>query len=205
MRIILIRHGQTDDNKEKRYLGHFDSPLNNTGRQQVRDLAKRLKKLEIRGVCFSSDLLRAVETSEIICNDLLLDLKVYPDLRELHFGDWDRHTYDELNEKYPADLDHWISNPFLNSPPNGETLTELGARTDRWIERIIFSQGGEDFLIVSHGGPIRWILSKWLLNDEKQFWNVQNIRHGDGIILELDKSRKIWSVIGELSDLQMGV
>jgi broad specificity phosphatase PhoE len=201
MRIILIRHGQTDENKEKRYLGHYDSPLNSTGRQQVEDLVEKLKKLEIRGICYSSDLLRAFETSDIICNDLLLDLKVYPDLRELHFGDWDCHTYNELNVKNPDDLNRWISNPFLNSPPNGETLTELGARVDRWVERVISSQCEDDCLVVSHGGPIRWILSKWLLNDEQQFWNVQNIRHGEGLILDLDKTMKIWRVVGELSDL----
>ncbi|MEC1721542.1 histidine phosphatase family protein [Schinkia azotoformans] len=198
MRIILIRHGQTDENKENRYLGHFDSPLNSTGREQVEGLAESLKKLEARGICYSSDLLRAVETSKIICHAFSLDLKVYPDLRELHFGDWDCHTYDELNEKNSVGLHRWISNPFEYSPPNGETLTELGARVDRWVKQIIFSNGGEDCLVVSHGGPIRWILSKWLLHDESQFWNVQNIRHGEGLILEVDVIRNIWKHKGNI-------
>ncbi|HHW37362.1 MAG TPA: histidine phosphatase family protein [Bacillales bacterium] len=198
MRILLIRHGQTDENKQKCYLGHFDSPLNNTGRQQVEGLVKGLEELETRGVCYSSDLLRSVETSQIICNAFSLELKVYPDLRELHFGDWDCHTYDELNEKHSYSLNQWISNPFLYSPPNGETLAELGSRVDRWVKQIIFSNSGEDCLVVSHGGPIRWILSKWLLHDEEQFWNVENIRHGEGLILDVDVARNIWKVKGNI-------
>lgn len=201
MRIILIRHGQTDENKEKRYLGHFDSSLNRTGRKQVEVLVEGLKKLEIRGFCYSSDLLRAVETSEIISNAFSLDLRIYPDLRELHFGDWDCHTYDELNEKNPNSLSQWISNPFLYSPPNGETLTALGSRVDHWVKHILFSQGGEDCLVVSHGGPIRWILSKWLLNDEQQFWNVPNISHGGALILDVDEAMNRWRVVGELEHL----
>lgn len=201
MRLILIRHGQTDENKEKRYLGHFDSPLNNTGKQQIESLVERLKLLKVKGACYSSDLLRAVETSEIICNAYSLELMVNPDLRELHFGDWDCHTYDELNEKYTYSLNQWISNPFLYAPPNGETLTQLGSRVDRWVEEIIFSKDGEDCLIVSHGGPIRWILSKWLFQDEQQFWNVQNIHHGEGIILDVDVTRNIWKLVGEVAHM----
>lgn len=202
MRLILIRHGQTDENKENRYLGHFDSPLNSTGRQQVEGLVERLRKQEVRGNCYSSNLLRAVETSEIICNAFSLEFKVYQDLRELHFGDWDCHTYDEINEKKPDDLHRWISNPYLYSPPNGETLTELGSRVDRWVEETIFSKCGEDCLVVSHGGPIRWILSKWVLHDIEQFWNVQNIRHGEGLILDVDLTRNIWKIVGDVAHKQ---
>lgn len=198
MRIILIRHGQTDENKQKRYIGHYDSPLNDTGKQQVKGLAERLKKFDVRGNCYSSDLLRTVETSEIICNTFSLDLKVTPDLREIHFGDWECHTYDELHEKNPEDLHRWISNPHLYSPPNGETLTELGSRVDRWVEKIIFSKSEEDCLIVCHGGPIRWILSKWVLRDEAQFWNVQNISHGEGLMLDVDVARNIWKIKGNI-------
>src|SRR5690606_19252857 len=132
----------------------FDSSLNCKGRQQIQSLVEKLKLIEVKGICYSSDLLRTLETSEIIGNAFSLEIKANPDLRELHFGDWDCHTYDELIEMDSNLLQHWISNPFQSSPPNGETLIQLGSRVDHWVNENILSKG-EDCLVVSHGGPIR--------------------------------------------------
>lgn len=191
MKLIFVRHGETNENVARCYLGHTDSPLNDEGRRQIGLIAEQFlqKRFDIkRTLLFSSDLLRAQESAQLIGKSLKLTPTPEFALRELNFGDWECLTYDQIMERESVALTKWIDDPFSVAPPNGETLAELGVRFDAWLEQILLLRAQEDVLIiVCHGGPIRWFSSKWLEGDAAKYWQVEGVKHGNSLAVEYDK------------------
>ena len=98
--ILLVRHGETDWNLERRWQGHIDRPLNDVGRAQARALADRLDSEPFAAV-YSSDLARARETAEIVAAAHGLPVHLDPRLREADVGEWSGLTADEIERRYP--------------------------------------------------------------------------------------------------------
>lgn len=198
MNIMFVRHGETNENASHCYLGHYDAKLNEKGLQQVRLLAEKMNSITEKKMTsiYSSDLSRAMETAQIIGNELqLIPVPIFS-LRELHFGDWECMTYDAILEKEKEKLDKWIQNPYVFAPPNGETLLELGNRFDEWFKQMITKvEPNNTVIIVSHGGPIRWFLSKWIKGDINKFWNVKGVEHGKGIMIEFNEQTGIFTIL----------
>ena len=147
--ILLVRHGETDWNLERRVQGHTDRPLNDTGREQARALAETLVDEPIDAV-YSSDLARAHETARIVAERKGLDVTVLPELRERHFGTWEGLTDIEVLERFPqAHGGHW---------GDAETQDEMDRRVVSAMRRVAEHHEGERVLVVSHGGPVRSVL-----------------------------------------------
>jgi probable phosphoglycerate mutase len=136
--ILLARHGETDWNRELRYQGHADEPLNDTGRAQARELGERLRGEPIVAV-YSSDLLRASETADIVAGTLGLPVELDPRFREIHVGSWQGRTREELD----------------GIPWDGETYDEHRARVVAAVKDIARAHPGEQILVVAHGGTLR--------------------------------------------------
>lgn len=139
----LIRHFPTHGNKEKKYIGWTDEPILPI---QV-EAQSHIKEV------WGSDLVRCRQTAS-----LLFPFAAYhenPDWRECHFGLWEEMTYDQLRQ----DLHYrkWIDDPFRITPPEGESLEAVAERVDRAVGALT---GGEEFTVITHGGPIRYLLSK---------------------------------------------
>jgi broad specificity phosphatase PhoE len=141
--ILLVRHGETDWNREGRFQGHADPPLNELGRQQARQLAEQLAPMPIDAV-YSSDLKRARETAEIVAARKGLTVTVERGLREIDVGSWSGLTRAEIEERFPGARHH-----------DGETREAHLARIVAAAERIARDHPGERVLIVSHGGSLR--------------------------------------------------
>jgi alpha-ribazole phosphatase len=197
--MILIRHGETNENAVGCYLGHYDAPLNILGQQQIQHLAKilinTLRKDSISAL-YSSDLLRAKESAQIIGETLQMKPTTNAALRELSFGMWECKTYEEIMSETPELVTNWINTPFKLAPPDGETLDELGERVNDWFKQILSEHSpDETILIVSHQGPIRWLMSYYYLGDSTKFWDVEGMKHGSGVLIEFSKqAKKIISV-----------
>ena len=146
-RIILVRHGETDWNRERRWQGHADRPLNDTGREQAEALAAELAGEPIAAV-YSSDLLRAHETARVVADRLGLDVTAVPALRERRFGSWEGLQDVEVERRFPG----------ANGPPDGETREEMTRRVLDSLAEIAAAHAGRTVLVVSHGGPIRAVL-----------------------------------------------
>jgi broad specificity phosphatase PhoE len=143
-RIILARHGETDWNLERRWQGHSDRPLNQTGLAQAEELAEQLAGEPIAAV-YSSDLLRAHETARVVAARLGLDVVAVPGLREREFGSWEGLRDVEVEHRFPG----------AHGPPDGETRQEMLRRVLESLEAIAAAHDGETVLVVCHGGPIR--------------------------------------------------
>jgi probable phosphoglycerate mutase len=151
--IHLARHGETDWNRELRWQGHSDPPLNDRGRGQARSLAASLAGRSLAAV-YSSDLRRAAETAEIVAEQLQLPVRVHPGLREIDVGSWEGFTLAELDARVPDAVARW-KRTGDHAWDGGESHEEMAARVLEAIRSIAARHQGDEVLVVSHGGPIR--------------------------------------------------
>lgn len=150
-RFCLIRHGQTNWNLEGRYQGQSDIPLNSTGIEQARLIAEILRNEEFNAV-YSSDLLRALRTAEII-TEHHDSLKINTDsrLREVNQGEWEGLTRDAIRDRYPKIWEALRKNPVSFRPPGGETVVEVQNRVTAALNDISALYPDGNVLVVSHG------------------------------------------------------
>lgn len=165
-KLLLIRHGQTNCNLEKRYSGFLDVDINATGKKQAKLLHKRLKKIQIHNV-YSSDRLRAINSAKIIFKNLKVSID--PGLRELHFGIFEGLTYAQIMKKHPQEYKKWLVNPFKTSIPQGENLYDFQKRILTSFKNIISNNIAKTAAIVCHGGVISIFINSILKS--KDFWN----------------------------------
>jgi broad specificity phosphatase PhoE len=150
--ILLARHGETDWNREHRFQGHADTPLNELGRAQANDLAEELAGEPISSV-YSSDLVRAHETARIVAARLGLGVTAVPELREIDTGEWSGLTVGEIEARFPAGLARWRAGEI--GWERGETIAEVTARAAGAVSRIAASHPDSTTLVVCHGAVIR--------------------------------------------------
>jgi broad specificity phosphatase PhoE len=150
--LLLVRHGETDWNRERRFQGHADQPLNETGREQAHALAAELAGEEI-DVVYTSDLARASETAEIIGARLGLDVVALRELREMDVGEWQGLSWPEIEERYPKGAREWHEHG--HGWEFGETYDQLGERILAALRRIAADHPAERVLVVAHGGAVR--------------------------------------------------
>ena len=159
-KIILIRHGETEWNRERRIQGHLDSALTPLGVAQARAGASRLAQ-EAIGVVIASDLARVQHTARLLVLGRNLPLTIDENLRERSFGIGEGLRYDEVYEKYPTE-DRRIG--LVNSEftlPGGEPREHFHARIKSAIARVAVSYAGQNLLVVTHGGVLG-VVYRWL-------------------------------------------
>jgi len=150
--ILLARHGETDWNREGRFQGHADPPLNRTGRAQAVDLSVALMAEQLAAV-YSSPLRRALETAEVLAASHGLEPVPVDNLREVDVGSWSGLTRAEVEERFPAQFARWLD--YGQGWEDGETYDEMGRRAVDALLRLAAAHDGERVLAVTHGGPIR--------------------------------------------------
>jgi probable phosphoglycerate mutase len=155
--IVLIRHGETAWNAERRLQGHLDIGLNEQGLRQAEALGAALA-LEKFDAVYVSDLQRALQTARAVAQHHDLPLQVDAGLRERCFGAFEGLLYADLCNCHPAAYASWIARePDVRYPPGeniAETLNEFYARSIAAFERIVQSGRHDKIAIVSHGGVL---------------------------------------------------
>lgn len=146
----LVRHGQTDWNIQRRFQGHTDIPLNALGLKQARNLAARVNGNSIAAI-YSSDLIRARVTAEMVARER--SLLVIPDrrLREIYMGDWEGHTVDEVmaeHPEFPGSIPYQDDEEFA---PGGESLDDVACRVRDFADEIAACYPGRIVMVVMHG------------------------------------------------------
>ena len=154
--ILLARHGETDWNREGRFQGHADPPLNRTGRAQAVDLSVELMAEDLAAV-YSSPLRRAFETAEVVAASHGLEAVAVEALREVDVGSWSGLTRAEIEERFPEQFGRWLD--YGQGWEDGETYDEMGRRVVGALLEIAATHEGERVLAVTHGGPIRAALA----------------------------------------------
>ena len=161
-RLILIRHGATECNAEKRYCGNNDTGLSNEGKSQVKLLSGRLDTIRPDKI-YCSSRKRAMQTARI----LFKKTRIIPnrDLCEIDFGVLEGLKHEEIMKKYANIYAKWLNNPFKNRIPDAEPMNVFKKRVKNTFGKIIGSNSGKTVAVVCHGGVIgifvNSILKSW--------------------------------------------
>lgn len=158
-RLILVRHGETGRTVQKRYSGRSDVPLTERGRAQARATAARVAALAPSvAAVVSSPLSRCTATAEAVAAQVgNPPVRTDDDLIECDFGVWEGHTFAEVRERWPAELDAWLASTRV-APPRGESFVTVAERTGRAVDRLRSAYPGETVVVVSHVSPIKLVL-----------------------------------------------
>ena len=156
MRLLLVRHGETDWNAAGRIQGCTDTPLNTRGRAQALALAGRLRGERPQRL-YTSPLRRARETAAIVGAELALEPETVEALREISFGEWEGCSWEEIQRRWPREF-AWCEGDRLNrAPPGGESYGQLMERALPAVEAIRRAPGGTA-VAVCHSAVIRAVL-----------------------------------------------
>lgn len=157
---MLIRHGESVWNGERRIQGNQDPALSDRGRRQadllVVGLTDRLPK-SVAAV-YTSPLRRAAETAERIAGAFGLPIVPEPDFREMRLGRWEGMTVAEIQAAFPGTYERWLADPLAHPAPEGEHLEAFARRVTAAFDRMRTAHPGADLILVSHGGPIKALL-----------------------------------------------
>ncbi|MDQ0014124.1 putative phosphoglycerate mutase [Variovorax boronicumulans] len=151
--IILIRHGETAWNRELRFQGHADVPLNDIGHEQARRIGLRLAG-ETAQHLISSDLMRAQQTAAPAALQLSLPVVTSAGLREQYFGIVEGMRSDEIQSLHPRAWEEWLEFREDHAMPEGETAREFHARIVAALGTIATAHKGQHLIIVTHGGVL---------------------------------------------------
>jgi broad specificity phosphatase PhoE len=155
-KLVLIRHGETDWNVEGRYQGQADPPLNARGLAQAAELAGKLDGLRLE-VLYSSPLLRAFQTAEILAARQGVPLYSERRFMEIHQGDWQTRLRSEIEGLYPDLFKTWETTPWEVCPPQGESLPQVQERVYEAIDEIVTRHLQARVGIVAHRIPLALI------------------------------------------------
>ena len=156
-RFLLVRHGVTEYSVAKRFAGRSDLELTDAGREQARRTAERVAELGPVDVLISSPLRRTRQTAQHLADRLGLPVLVEDGMIETDFGDWDGYTYAEVSQKWPMELQRWLTDPSV-APPSGESFEAVTRRVRRARDRILAQHAGKTVAVVSHVTPIKTLV-----------------------------------------------
>ena len=179
-KLILIRHGQTDMNKDQLYYGRLDVPINETGKEQAENTRKNLVELEIDyDKIYSSPMKRAYETAEIL-NYKNLEIEKDDELREMDFGIFEGLSYKEIIKKYPEEMEKLKKDWKTYSYVTGENPFMLQKRALKFLEKI---DKNKNNMVVTHWGIICTLLSFLFSSELEGYWKYQ-VKNGGIVIIE---------------------
>jgi broad specificity phosphatase PhoE len=184
-KIIIIRHGQTAWNKDKIFRGRIDVELNEIGKKQAKACADALKDTQIVAF-YTSPLLRAMETAQIIASPHKKNVTAIKELIDFNFGKWQGLQEEKVKLLYPKEYKIWKTTPHLASIPEGETLQQAMDRSMKCLKKLIDSNNGT-IVVVSHRVIIKLLLCGILGIGPNSFWKIKQdtgaysvVDHKDG-------------------------
>ena len=170
MTIYLIRHGKTEANEKHLYCGSADLPLSDAGKEELRSVYYDIKNLRF----LTSGMKRTNETLHILFGDV--PYEVDPRFREVDFGIFEMHSYEELKDT--PEYQTWLTGDNdANIPPNGESGVQMKARV-----LAAFSEIKENTCIITHGGCIAAIMEHLFPSEGKNRYEWQP-KNGCGYVI----------------------
>lgn len=172
--LILVRHGQTDWNKDGRLQGRLDIPLNAEGRKQIQHILSGL--VNLKGVkkidaVYCSQLSRSVETAAEIGRVYGLKVNSTAGLNELNFGVWQGLLERQIGIRYKKLYNIWKETPLFTAPPRGETIKDAHTRILAALRPIIKRYNGQVACIVAHGIVLAIIKCHYKRIDLNRIWD----------------------------------
>ena len=183
MRVLLVRHGETDWNAAGKIQGVSDIALNGRGREQARSLAEALAAEGVAEI-YTSPLRRALETAQIIGGALGLVPREAPELMELNFGCWEGCSWEEIAERWPDQFAAYAADRNGYAAPGGESYDDMLARARPFTEALRRKKSAGSALCVCHSAVMRGLIAaeSGFSVDE----SYRRLRLPNGVVRELE-------------------
>ena len=172
-RILLVRHGHVEGMSPERFRGRRDVELSDLGVRQAEATAQGIAARAQPAAIYSSPLRRCLQTAAAIgaaCGGLTT--MVLDDLNDLHYGDWEWHTHEEVRERWPELFERWFSAPHLVRFPQGESLQDLVARMGNVLRFVHEAHADETIVVVGHSSGNRALLLQALDQPLSALWRL---------------------------------
>jgi len=199
-RLILIRHGESTWNRERRIQGQLDPPLSEQGHEQARRVAGRLARRQVQAL-YTSDLLRASQTAAPIAATLGMEARPMKELREIFLGEWEGVHADELGQRFPEAWDAWTREPSWDIVPGGEGAPAFERRVVAALDRLFQDHSHGDAIVVTHGGVIQIALHQVLGRPSHGLFPFR-ISNGSVTIVERRNGRMVIATVNDTSHLE---
>ena len=168
----MVRHGQVVGYDGFPVYGHTDVEMTDVGIMQMEHLAERLRLVNVSAI-YSSDLKRSSKGARIIARYHDAPLHTFPELREMHFGEWEGLTLTEIRERFPEELEKRKTDLVnYQNPGEGESIESLSERVMKCFKDILKDQKGNDIVVVGHGAVNRVILCHALDLDLSRMFKI---------------------------------
>ena len=153
--ILMVRHGESEANRQGVFAGNFDADLQNRGVKQAEKTAEFIANTYKVDKIYASDLKRAFRTGKAIGDRL--GMEVVPDrrLREISAGEWEGKTFNELEEQFKESYYIWRTDVGNAKCPGGESTRDLGARILAALTEIAEANEGKTVVVATHATPVR--------------------------------------------------
>jgi len=171
MRLFAIRHGETAWTRERRFSGARDIPLTEHGQRQAEAVAQALAGERITAV-YTSPLMRARASAEIIARPHRLSVTVEPAFREMAFGEWEGLTRYELETGTAPMMETWRTTPERALPPGGEGLTDVAERVGKALQQVRDNHPEGSVVLVSHAIVLRLLVLDALGLGPERLWSL---------------------------------
>ena len=199
IKLLLVRHGQTEGNVLGLYQGRTDVDLNDVGREQAEKIGRRLSLEKIDAI-YSSDLKRARQTAERIASFHQIAVLLREELRELNVGDFEGKHPEEIEREHGPMENMWKEGEW--SAPGGETLSDFSARVSRFVEEVRGRHEEDETVVaVAHGGSLRSLIAGFLGIGPEAWWRME-LDSTSLSILELHPERAVLTLMNDTCHLE---
>lgn len=189
MLLYLLRHGESEGNKDGKFRGRTDFPLTERGKMQAEDASHFLGKIKISRI-YSSPLIRASKTAEIISRRKNIRVKIDERFNNIFLGDWENRYKTDIKEKFPDEWKIWVNDPENLNVKGMETLDSVRRRTVEAANELCRDEEN-GVLIVTHRAVIKPLISGLLNINKPYFWRLQ-VDTASLSILELIEEGRGW-------------
>jgi probable phosphoglycerate mutase len=185
MRLIIIRHGESEWNRAGRYQGQQDAPLSELGLRQAEALAERLRREPLDAI-YTSPLQRAARTAEAVArHHPALPLQHEPALMEIHHGDWEGLLVDEVKGRFAVGLTEWRLHPTRSQMPGGESFSNILKRVLDCKDRLLARYPDQTVLVSTHDVVVKILVA-------------------NALGMDMDRINRIWVTNASISVVEYG-
>lgn len=156
-KILLIRHGETTWNVERKFQGKTDIPLSEAGKAQAAALATRMRKIDVDCI-YSSPLQRAAETAMLFAKEKGLEVTTCEALREVDFGRWEGLTLPQIKQAYPEEYAQCRKDPVTHGFRHGLSYQEVQRQIRGFIHEYVTENPAENIAVVSHNVILKMLI-----------------------------------------------
>jgi broad specificity phosphatase PhoE len=170
--ILLVRHGHVEGMSPERFRGRRDIDLSDQGARQAQATARRIANEWHPVTIYTSPLRRCLQTAAAIGTVCGLGAMILDDLNDLHYGEWEWHTHEEVRTRWPELFECWFAAPQLVRFPHGESLQDLVARMANVVRFVRERHADQTVVVVGHSSGNRALLLQMLEQPLSAYWRL---------------------------------